>query len=411
MLRRAQKFQVWYLLAPASVACGLDQRNPDLGTPPAETIERAQPPMAQPPTLNPQLLVGFNVAFVTSQLYTPGSMPAPGDAANQECARLARAAGLPGQRYIAWLGAEGASSAVSDDITPLGSFTSAGGFLRTDGAPVARSRAAFARGELLHPLTLDEHAQPGPPSSVWSGMLALDGSLARLTENQAFDCNDWSQATPSQFGGIIVRGSVGISFYSLPSSQPCNQAAAMYCFGDDSSAEVSVVPPSPSRLAFLSSTDFTPGGGLPTADAICQRDACVAGLTGSSSCATDIGTARTFKSYLHTAARPAWERFDLRKPTWVRPDGVAWLGSAADLSNDGSSELTPLNVTLALEYLAGNRSLWVGNSDGSETCADWTSTTGLGNLAAYDISIGSSLSDGGNPTLCSSPGRILCLEE
>jgi hypothetical protein len=476
MLTRTQKFQAGCVLVAVG-ACSVDDRNPELGDQPTQSVERAQPsaqpvaaprpsattpsatsattpsatstnpttaatqppstqavgtqpspvtppPSTQPPsgtamtssappppTLNPELLVGYNVAFVTSQLYTPGSMPAPGSAANQECARLASAAGLPGSRYIAWLGAEGASSAVSDDITPLTSFRSTGGFLRTDGAPVARTFAAFARGELLHPLTLDEHAQPGPPSSVWSGMLALDGSLVRLTENQVFDCNDWSQPSPSQFGGIIVRGSVGTSFFSLPSSQPCSQAAPMYCFGDDSSAEVAVLTPSPSRLAFLSGTDFTPGGGLATADAICQRDACVSGLTGSSSCATDLGSARTFKSYLHTTTQPAWQRFDLTGPTWARPDGVPWLATAADLSSDGSLALTATNVTLALEYLAGNRSLWVGSSDGSGTCADWTSTTGLGNLSVYDISIGSSLSQGGNPSICSTPGRILCLEE
>src|SRR6185295_9657742 len=242
--------------------------------------------------------LAYNAAFVSQRTYTIPELPRPGAAANQECATLAAAAGLHGSRWVAWLGAEGPTTDLSDDITPVQFLQNPGGWVRTDGVPLARSRAGLLAGEMLNPLNRTETRAPSVGGS-WSGA-DVDGRVYRALGTVANDCNNWS-STGAEIGGIALSTSVG-SYWTGSSGAGCGASAALQCFGDDAAPEVPLPPRDPAkRIAVVSRTLFSPGPGIQGADEICQREACAAGLTGSSNCALDLGTQRQFSSYLHTS--------------------------------------------------------------------------------------------------------------
>jgi hypothetical protein len=357
--------------------------------------------------LGVEFLLSYDVAFVSSASYFPSQLPRAGAPANAECARLAAASGLHGERWVAWLAAEGPTIQATDDVSPIEFFQHTGGWVRTDGKPIARSLAALIRGELLHPINRTESNEPNPFNGAWSAT-TLDGNAQRFALG-VNDCQNWTSNDGATFGGDTLVNGVGdvwAGFFSTP----CSQALPLTCFADDSDQEVPIVPVA-GRLAFLSGSNFTPGAGVAAADSLCQLDACEAGLTGGTDCASAPGTQRTFLAYLHTQSQPAWERFDLTGPTWVRPDGVAWMPEAAELANDGSGQLTSLNVTLDLQYTGGPRTVWVGDPGGAATCLSWTSSdpAQLGNLSIYDVANGTPLS-GFVTSDCVQSGRVYCLE-
>ncbi|MEO8183797.1 MAG: hypothetical protein ABI895_33650 [Deltaproteobacteria bacterium] len=360
--------------------------------------------------LNVRLELGYNVVFVTSQVYDGASMPSAGAQANGECARLAAAAGLHGSRWVAWLSSDGSSPATADDINAIDSFQSRGGWVRTDGLPFARSLAALSRAELLYPELRDERRGPIPTYTIWTGSHS-DGRAYHQAEGlAALDCNGWTSNDAATLGAYVPGGAdsfdwmAGFAYY-------CNEVGAFYCFGDDSDAEVPIVTPSPSRLSFLSTSDFSPTSGLAAADALCQRDACMAGLTGGSNCAVNTGAQRVLRAYLHTSTQKAWERFNLDGPNWVRPDGITWLRSARALGEDGWERLADLSVTLDQSYVAGDGLRWVGRPEGNNTCGDWTDATQLGGLSyPFNLSAGT-FDDTGLANTCDTPHRVYCLEQ
>jgi len=347
----------------------------------------------------------YNIAFVTSQSYSATGVPRPGAAANQECARLAGLAGLHGSRYIAWIVGEGPTTSEVDDITPSSFFQHSGGWVRMDGRPVARSLAALLRGELLHPLQLDEWGELAASTFSWSGASA-DGKVRRPSVGL---CNDWTTDDASMSGSSAPNGTVdwGGSYGGR-----CNAINSLLCFGDDSDAQVPL-PAIAGRLAFISASSFTSSTGIASADALCQQDACAAGLTGSADCTVNLGSARTFKSYLHTSVRRAWERFDLNGPTWVRTDGVQWLPSAAELADDASERFTALNVLANGTYLGGTAAAWTGDVAGTTTCEDWTNgtTAADGGFARIDQGGGAPLHTQGLTLGCEGSARLICLQE
>lgn len=223
------------------------------------------------------------------------------------------------------------------------------------------------------------------------------------------DCANWTSTDAALVASLALPSSVTASF-SGRAVGPCDAVNGLACFGDNSDAEVPVVAPTPRRLAFLSTSSFDPGTGIATADAICQRDACTAGLTGSVDCAIDTGTLRTFKSYLHTSAQPAWERFDLTGPNWVRPDGLAFLRRASDLAADGAGHSAPLSVTVSGSFPGNPGSVWIGDPAGTSTCEDWTSNNAQGRLSGF-FSDGNAALSLGTDLACTTPLLVYCLEE
>jgi hypothetical protein len=377
-------------------------------------LETCELRVDQSRTLDVELQLGYNVAFVTSQVYTVDALPRAGEPANQECARLAASAGLHGSRWVAWLAADGATTAPEDDIVPYQFFQSRGGWVRPDGVPFVASLDALRAGAVLHAMNVTEH-RAVTRNSAWSAA-RLDGTLRRITlsdgDDVAIDCASWTSVDPTLSGSVSTPSGVG-NAWTGETIQTCDGRAALHCFGDDPAPELSIVP-TPGRLAFLSSSTFTPSSGILAADELCQRDACEAGLTGSNDCNISLGTQRIFRSYLHTQTQPAWERFDLTGPTWVRPDGIAWLTSAAHLAGDASARLTGLNVTATLQYVVTGAGLaWLGASSGEETCSDWTSETDMGRTTRFkDASTGSTLTQvGGVFFTCDAPAQLLCLQD
>jgi len=350
--------------------------------------------------------LAYNVAFVTDQFYTVDQLPAPGAEANQECARLAAGAGLHGQRWVAWFAADGPTTAVQDDIAPAGLLQNPGGWVRTDGAPLATTRAALLSGGLLHPLNLTQ-TRVHTTSYSWSGA-GLAGGLRDFDGVTATDCDNWTSTAADLLGRISSSISVGYN-WTGGNVQYCNASATLQCFGDDPAPEVPLPPlPANARLAFLSNTSFTPNTGIGSADSICQRDACDAGLTGSSNCTVNLGTQRTFLSYLHTSQRPAWERFDLSGPTWYRPDGIQWLPEASNLALDGEGSLTGINVGPDGTFDVSRIGCWIGQA-GGQSCEDWTSSAAMGGYGNFSQSSFPLVGD--IVTSCESPVKVLCLQQ
>jgi hypothetical protein len=396
MLRRLR----WLVpIACSPLGCAVDDRTPGVVAPPGENmgtesgVNAASAPnlprrvlgsggagtqsapvcpegaCARAPSAGSSLENEYNLAFVTSQRYTVAELPAPGDAANRECARVAAAAGLPGSRFVAWLASPGSSAGAADEISPSGSFQHRGGWVRSDGLPVARSLASLTRGELLHPVLLDENGVAQTSAGTAWTAVSTAGTLATESTRGALSCRSWASSAASDSGGIALSNS---TYLGQGLTGLCSGSNKLLCFGDDSDAELPAVPLT-GRLAFLSRAYFNTSTGLAGADAICQSEACAAGLTGSNDCAASPGSTRIFKAYLHTSARAAWERFDLSGPSWQRPDGTAWLREAGDLAADAKDRLTGLVVRADGSY-ALQGEVWVGNQRG-DNCRDWTSTS------------------------------------
>jgi hypothetical protein len=352
--------------------------------------------------------LAYNVAFISSRTYAVTQLPRAGDAANQECAQLAAAAGVHGARWVAWLAADGSSAAVDDDITPDRALLNPGGWVRRDGVPLARTRSALLAGALLNPLNRSELGD-AVAGATWAGADSA-GRVRRNDGTNADDCQNWTSVSDTLIGTIADSTVVGIN-WSGGGVQGCNASAPIFCFGDDVAPEVPLPARDPSRrLVFVSAANFEPGAGIQAADDICQREACAAGLTGSSNCATNLGSERLFLAYLHSSQGPAWARFDPTRPGWVRVDGVDWLPLATDLTADAAYSLTGVNVQ-ADGTLDSRVSLtWVGKPDGTECCDDWTNSAATG-AWGVDTEAGYPLSRsfrGGEP--CTTAAKVLCLE-
>ena len=358
--------------------------------------------------LRAEFQLAYNVAFVSDEQYTVGQLPQPGAAANQECARLAAAAGLHGQRWVAWLAAEGPTTAVADDITPAGLLQNPGGWVRTDGAPLASTRSALLTDGLRNPLNLTQTRALAPVAS-WSGV-GVTGAVRRNDGTTAQDCNNWTSSAPEAVGGTTNRDSVGFN-WTGSSARGCSAVSALNCFGDDPSPEVPLPGrPASARLAFLSTALFSPGGGIEAADQLCQREACSAGLTGSDDCNVDLGTRSTFLSYLHTSLLAAWRRFDRYGPTWYRPDGIAWLPQASNLEQDAAGSLTGMNVHADGTIGEGSNIVWLGRPSGTDNCADWTSSAALGGFGNSE-DVGFALTQLTREAIaCDSPASVICLQ-
>jgi hypothetical protein len=413
-------FQLRWLLpiACSTLGCAVDDRLPGVAsaaggsTSSPSEVDRLSPSNLPQPARGsggtgsaiPEL--AYNVAFVTSRRYTVAALPFPGDAANEECARLAAAAGLHGSRFVAWLASPGTTADAADDIDPSRMFQHRGGWVRVDGRPVARSLASLMRGELLHPIQLDENGVEASPQSAWTAV-STAGTLSPESTLGARSCGNWTSSDPADSGGIALSNTtyLGDGLVAV-----CSGSNKLLCFGDDSDAELLAVPLT-GRLAFISRAFFDAGTGLAAADAICQDEACAAGLTGSNDCASNPGSARVFKAYLHTSTQAAWDRFDVSGPNWQRLDGIEWLPEAANLALDAKDRVTGLTVHADGSY-ALRGVAWVGNQTGAN-CQDWSSASSQDRSATTGPHVVDPRGlGGGNSAQCSyNQGSLLCLEE
>jgi hypothetical protein len=263
------------------------------------------------------------------------------------------------------------------------------------------------RGDVLRALAFDESGRRA--SDAWSGTSQNGGTLHRFDGLVADDCNNWTSNDASLDSSLA--SSLAVGFYWLNFFSRCSDGPrALQCFADDLGGPIAEAPVA-GRWAFLSSAPFTPNQGIAAADRLCQQDACAAGLTGSSDCATDPGSARRFLSYLYTSAQPAAQRFELSGPTWVRRDGLAWLPVASDLAGDAPARLTGLNVLAngTLDNSGAGDFIWIGGVGANESCQDWTSSTGTGLAGSVGQINASPLFK--TDTACDREARVICLEQ
>ena len=155
--------------------------------------------------------------FVTSKEYAGAIGDGGVVAADQECAALAAAAGLPGT-FRAWLSAAGQSS-------PSARFTnkSTRPYRRLDGTQVAADFGALA-STLKSTISFTEKRVEIPFSYVWTatngdGMATIGGG----------DCAGWTSADPAVKGGSGESDDT-VSEWTAFGDTACSMMARLYCF-------------------------------------------------------------------------------------------------------------------------------------------------------------------------------------
>lgn len=331
---------------------------------------------------------GHNFAFVTKSDYS-ATMFDPLSNADAICAAEAAAAGLPsGATYVAWL-----STSTVDAKDRLGA---ARGWVRVDGSPIADTVADVTSGKLLYPVRLTADGERATNDGA-NHAVVVTGTLQTGT-HASMTCADWTNG-----GGMVKVGNAngtGQNWTDWFDGDYCTQQMGFYCFGTNRMASLTITPTT-GRLAFVTGGLWHPGGGIASADALCQMEATAAGRSG------------TFKALLATSTASAASRFDEGGAPWVRVDGIP-------LSKPGVSPFdeieAPLNVYLDGRYSPGG-GVFTGapsprQTASSRNCSDWTSsTTGVGSWGSVEDTFGW-FSEFGPQTLpCTDQSALYCFEQ
>ncbi len=295
-----------------------------------------------------------NIAFVTSKAYNGDLGGLAG--ADQLCQDLAEAAGLPANTYVPWLS--------TPSVNAIDRFGNARGWVRVDGKPLADTIADITAGRMFHPLRVDEFGNFDDTTSgfVWTGNINWAGS--------GESCNGWTSSDQGR-GEVGTSDGMGYVFRDFGSID-CRGSARLYCFGVDNNARVTAVP-AIGRIAFITRDSWVPGGGVATADQLCQDEAMQAGLNG------------TFKALLAADGASAASRFNSDGSPWVRPDGVVIAPTGAELFSSDYIDSAIYQSADGLQYYA-NYGVWTGAIDpttagtSDTTCKNWTDSSD-GNIA------------------------------
>ncbi len=349
-----------------------------------------------------------NIAFVTSTRINPGAI---GSIANADstCATLATAAGLHATEWVAMLATEAAScpGEASAGCNPLDRLDGARGWVNTQGQPIVDTIDQLRRGELWYPIRYEEDGGGGTGDhEVVTGLNPL------LEPSAGFTCDDYTTMPDGQRVAFARAGSVSRNALSQSANARCNFPQAFLCFSIDHDTPLAA-PADTGRLAFMTEAVWTPGGGLADADALCQLEACEAGLTGGGAdCGADPGTDRTFLAFLESDDALAATRFDAAGADWVRSDGARWLATGS-LATAESRRIVPETGLVLLAdgtFATGSPHVWTGvtTGDTTATCTSWTASAG-------DAAFGSAenvffeMRTGTRP--CDRTARLYCLEE
>jgi hypothetical protein len=299
-----------------------------------------------------------NYVFTTSTTQTAALGGLAG--ADAICKNLAIAAKLPGT-YVAWLS--------TSTVNAASRLNGASGWIRPDGKPVLNNVEDIAKNKFFYPPRLDESGNDLGEAPEVITATTENGTLSTGATDTS--CGDFTSgvAVPNMSvpAGLASANS---SLFTSFSGLPCDQLTRLYCFGIDYQAQVMVAPPV-ARNAFMTKSDWTPGGGIGTADALCQQEASAAGLTG------------TYKALLAPSGSTIASRFDTSGSPWTRVDGT-WLAPDAGLFFQGTTFSAPPNLTADGSVYYGGQNLWTGAATPStvgtaaSTCVDWSSMSGQG---------------------------------
>jgi hypothetical protein len=309
------------------------------------------------------------------------------DGGDAVCAAQASAFGLPGT-YRAWLGLPAEAAA------RLGA---ARGWRRLDGAPFADRAEDLADGGALWSPTLVVTTGAGDLSA--RGGFVATGALS---DGGRADCDGWLIPSTDE-AGAGQADSTGPQWQATSLTMnlpPCNQPGSLYCLGTDRSRPVAPEQPDAGRLAFLSSPYSVTTGGVPAANAHCQREASDAGLSG------------TFFALLGTTTRTLRQGLS---GVWYRLDGVPFHLGSADTLSLPDYPIGTLSLTASSGYVTGQTPVFTGAPAGSMSidsastlhCVNWTQTSGnatIGNATTMNWWRAGTAG-------CSESARLYCLQQ
>ena len=286
-----------------------------------------------------------NLVFVTSVEVAPMHIGGL-DGADQICADAATDAGLAGT-YVAWLS--------TADVDARDRLEDARGWVRTDGGPFADTVDDLTSRIDFYPPRRDEYGNDVEGAPIVTGTSA-DGT----GPFHSTFCADWTDDD----GGLVGGGSAdaGAGAWTQIWSYTCDTPRHLLCFGIDRDMPLQASPVA-GRTAFVSTAEFAATDGRDAFDEACQDEADDAGLPG------------TFLAAVATSTDSIASRFDTDGMRWVRPDGVAVVPTADDLTTLEHLS-APILQTADGTRLWGER-VWTGATSatalgaGEDACGDW----------------------------------------
>jgi hypothetical protein len=308
-----------------------------------------------------------NRVFLTSTMHAANFGGTAG--ADAICQMRADAASLGGT-FIALLG---------EDARPELRLAGSRGWVDLKGTPIVDEPATWLDGYMFHPLVYDETGTHVGYALAWIGSL--------------YSCTNWT-VTSSSVQGSVITTSGAFGAYTV---NPCTTSARLVCV--ETGHVAPQVPATVSgRLLFVTLGQWTPGGGLAGADALCTSEATTHSLPG------------TYRALLTTSSQDAFARFSLTGPPWTRPDGIALTATAAGLATGAITWLESFPHVRS----DGSRYPYVGTWNGSTTvnCNDWTSSSsGQSGLSGSPADAYRSLWLGTYTDTCNNARNLTCLQE
>lgn len=302
----------------------------------------------------------YNVVFVSSQMY-PSNLGGA-RAYDTQCNALASAAGInnsTGTAFSAWM-----SDFNSNAIDRL---STARGFIRVDGAYISDLRTDISGGRIMNPIDLDETGQ------VQAGLLVYTGTNSDTTAS-ASHCLNWTGGTGQTFLAGITSG--GPSAWTAATPQNCGSQAPIYCFEKDRSAILASVPlpAGAKRIYLLRSPAFVSGGGITSADNVCNLAGNKGPLTG------------TYKAFLATSSTSAAARVLFPSASYYTTDLLApqLIGTGSQIAsgvvNTGiwAGSNGSYSTQSVLAWTGSTKPGFVGTA--ASTCNNWSAVSGFGGI-------------------------------
>jgi hypothetical protein len=304
----------------------------------------------------------------------------------------AAAAHLEGT-YKAWLS--------TGTVSAKSRMGNASGWARPDGKPVLSLLSDLESDKVLYPPCLDESGNN--LGDAWT-RTGTDRNGAKRVDSQYVTCGDYTSAIDDASKYVMAGfASSDSSGFTASNVIGCSMPTHILCFGNNRAAFVAPDPTTPGRRAFSTNADWTPGGGLASADALCQKEAGDAGLTG------------TFKALLAPTGATAASRFT-GSEAWHRMDGLP-LAATADAFLTGSTFDVAPNMTAKGDYLQ-RVTIWAGAASTSTAgadagnCNNWLSSTSTAqpSMGECDSTTARRFFGMGTPMRCGNPARLVCLQ-
>ncbi len=335
------------------------------------------------PTPTPTATQSANIVFVSSQVFATNLGSAV--AYDTQCNILATNAGINNMTddaFVAWM-----SDSTSNAVTRLGS---ARGFVRVDGEPFADTVADLTAGKLFHSLHIDENGmKPFFAEAPMTGTLA-NGTVSPNT------CSNWTATTGAGAVGLMESGPQQWTAFS---TGLCENTYRIYCLMKTRNTVVQPPPVSGKRI-FLTASTFTPGSGSP--DALCEAEK--PGGTG-----TVVALLARTTAAASTLLGPT--------TTYIRPDGIV-VGtgqriidaSGVDPNARLASGIWQTGAGAYLDTIAWTGTTVLSTVPTSDTCGDWSSTTGTG-LAGRSGFTGVGFWNRSSENCDSTSARLYCVEQ